>query len=349
MSCGGAPDGPREQRRDLRLEHLIGRQTDRVLEALRLQVLVHIRQGEGRIAAQQAPERLATIARDHRVEHVVPAVRAVDVPRSQRTPFQVTVLVEHEEGMVAGAGEVPVVCGAFLRAVRRAHAAVDIEHQRRPGTSSLRAVDPAPREISQRRQVRRRGHRARLEAAHLAGGRGLLRHRAAAHDPSHRRIAPEAVGIVHVLVAGEAPEHRLTQLSDQAVAPVPPGAGVGEHLGCQRRQAERVVEFPEREQPGIRGDGDAVEFELQATVEIEPETSLSLSPVASSIRRPLRDRQTLAVHSRFGQQRHQPARSSGKCGFRPRGSAKSTRARWSIGLISNELGRPVGRARRGVN
>jgi len=111
----------------------------------------------------------------------------------------------------------------------------------------LHAIDPASGEVGQRRQVRRRCHRARLEAAHLARGRGLLRHGAPTDDPAHRRIAPEPVGIVHVLVAGEAPEHGLTKLGDQAVAPVPPRAGVGEHLGRHRREAERVVEFPERE------------------------------------------------------------------------------------------------------
>ena len=117
----------------------------------------------------------------------------------------------------------------------------------------------------------RRGHRARLEAAHLARGRRLLRHRAPADDPAHRGIAPEPVGIVHVLVASETPEHRLAELGDQTVAPVPPGAGIGEYLGRHRRKAERVVEFPEREQAGIGGDGRAVEFELQSAVESDPQ------------------------------------------------------------------------------
>src|SRR5262245_3163176 len=46
---------------------------------------------------------------------------------------------------------------------------------------------------------------------------------------------------------------------------------------------------------------------------------LSLSPVASPIRRPLRDHQTLALHSRFARQRHRAARSSGKCGLKGTG------------------------------
>src|SRR5947208_10626886 len=119
-----ASHGPREQVGDPILEHLVGGQADRVPEALRLQVLVHVRQREGRIAAQQAPEGLATIPRDHRLEHLAPPVGTVHVPRPQRASLQVAVLVEHEQRVVAGASEVAVVCGAFLRAVGRAHAAV---------------------------------------------------------------------------------------------------------------------------------------------------------------------------------------------------------------------------------
>jgi len=135
----------------------------------------------------------------------------------------------------------------------------------------LHAVDPAPGEIGQRRQVLRRGHRLRLEAAHLARGRCLVCHRAAADDPPYRRIAPEAVGIVHILVAGEAPEHRLAKLGDQAVATVPPGARIAEDFAGQRREAERVVEFPEREQAGVGGNAGAVEFELQSAVKGDPQ------------------------------------------------------------------------------
>jgi len=134
-----------------------------------------------------------------------------------------------------------------LRAVGRAYAAVDVHHERRCRASRLHAIDPLPREVGQRRQVLRRGHRLRLEAAHLARRRRLLRHRTPTDHPAHRGITPEPVGIVHVLVAGEAAEHRLAKLGDQAVATVPPGTGVGEHLGRHRREAEGVVEFAKRE------------------------------------------------------------------------------------------------------
>src|SRR5262245_689607 len=100
----GATDGPREEPRDLRLKQLVGGQRNGVLEALRLQVLVYVREREGRIAAQQASDGLATIAGDHGIEHVAPAVRAVHIARPQRAPLQVAVLVEHEERMVSGGG-----------------------------------------------------------------------------------------------------------------------------------------------------------------------------------------------------------------------------------------------------
>jgi len=64
------------------------------------------------------------------------------------------------------------------------------------------------------------------------------------------------------------------KLGDQAVATVPPGAGVGENLGRHLREAQGVVEFPEREQPGIGGDGRAVEFQLQPAVERDPQPAL---------------------------------------------------------------------------
>src|SRR4030095_4747324 len=258
----------------------------------------------------------ATIARDHRIEHVAPAVCAVHVARSERAPFEIAVLVEHEERMVAGAGEVAVVRRALLRAVRRAHAAVDVEHQRRPGTSSLCAIDPVPREIGQRHQIRRRCHRTGLEATHLARGRGLLRHRTAADDPAHRRIAPEAVGIVHVVVAGEAPEHGLAKLGDQAVAPVPPGAGVGEHLSRHRREAEGRSSSRKASSPASEVTVAPWNSSFSRRSNVTRSPLPSASPVASSIRRPLDGHETLAVHSRFARHRHRATGSSGKSGLR---------------------------------
>ena len=51
---------------------------------------------------------------------------------TQSTAFEVAKLIEHEQRVIAGAGEVAVIGRALLRAVGRAHAAVDVEHERRP-------------------------------------------------------------------------------------------------------------------------------------------------------------------------------------------------------------------------
>src|SRR5262245_28235549 len=63
---GRTTDGSLQEGSDLGVQHLVRGEADRVLESLRLQVLVHVRQSEGRIATQQPPEVLAAIPRHHR-------------------------------------------------------------------------------------------------------------------------------------------------------------------------------------------------------------------------------------------------------------------------------------------
>ena len=70
---GRPSHGPLQEVRDLVLQHLVRRQANGVLEALRFQVLVDLGQREGRIGAQQAAERSAAIPGDYRVQHVAPA------------------------------------------------------------------------------------------------------------------------------------------------------------------------------------------------------------------------------------------------------------------------------------
>jgi hypothetical protein len=114
-----------------------------------------------------------------------------------------------------------------------------------------------------------------LKAAHLAGGGGLLYHDPATDNPPHGRIVRQPVGIVHVLIPGEATKDGLTDLGCQGMAPVPPGSGIGESLPGKFRQAEGIIEFPEGEETGVGRDPGAVELQLQATVEFEPKTGLS--------------------------------------------------------------------------
>src|SRR5437867_8591515 len=97
------------------------------------------------------------------------------------------------------------------------------------------------------------------------------------------------------LVAGEPTEHRLLDLGEQPEAPVLPGAVVAKEIGGQPGQAEGVIEFPEREQAGAGGDGGTTEFESHSAVERDPQPRPLRLPAASSIRRPLHDRQALAL------------------------------------------------------
>src|SRR6266436_1258183 len=70
--------------------------------------------------------------------------------------------------------------------------------------------------------------------------------------------------------------------------------------GGKRGRADGGVEFAEREQADVRGDGGAVEFELEWVVKGDPH---SLIP------------KTLAVHSGIARRDHCPGRSSGKSGL----------------------------------
>jgi hypothetical protein len=64
---------------------------------------------------------------------------------------------------------------------------------------------------------------------------------------------------------------RPTWLVDAACSVTARPPTIHRNLGRHRREAERIVEFPEREQPGIGGDAGTVEFELQPAVERDPQ------------------------------------------------------------------------------
>jgi hypothetical protein len=72
-----------------------------------------------------------------------------------------------------------------------------------------------------------------------------------ADNPAHRRIMAQPLGVVHILVSGKSSEHRLSQHSDESMPAVPASACVGEYIAGHRSEAERIVEFPIREQAGV--------------------------------------------------------------------------------------------------
>src|SRR4051812_29486878 len=72
--------------------------------------------------------RDSPVTRYHRLQHCAPAVGTMYVVRSQRTPLDIAELVEHEQRVIAGAGEMAIIGAAFLLAVSRAFARTRI-HQ----------------------------------------------------------------------------------------------------------------------------------------------------------------------------------------------------------------------------
>lgn len=86
---------------------------------------------------------------------------------------------------------------------------------------------------------------------------------------------PKPFGVVDILVSGKPPKHGLTQHTDQSMAAVLAGAGVGERLAGHRAKAECVVKFTVCKQTGVRSDHRTAELERQSAVEIEPENALA--------------------------------------------------------------------------
>jgi type III restriction enzyme len=73
----------------------------------------------------------------------------------------------------------------------------------------------------------------------------------------------QSLGIVHVLVSGEATEHGLPQHSDKCLPAVLTGSRIRERFPCHRAEAERVVEFPIGKKPGVRGHGRAAKMQIK--------------------------------------------------------------------------------------
>ena len=137
------------------------------------------------------------------------------VARAQGAPLQIAKLVEHEQWMVAGAAEMPIVGAAFLCAVSRAFARIHIEHDDPRLTPLVHRVDPLARQIGKSGEVFRPRQPFGLEAAHLTSRSSPIHGRFAADHPAHRRIAAQPIGVVHILVTSQPAEYRLPQQPDQ--------------------------------------------------------------------------------------------------------------------------------------
>ena len=126
------------------------------------------------------------ISRHDRLQHRLPSIGAVNIAGAQGAAFQIAILVENEQRMIAGAVIVTVPDTVFLFAMRRAHARIHIEQDTSRRTATMNAVDPLAGEISERRKVLFRREPARLKAAHLARRSRCIRGRLSADYPPHR-------------------------------------------------------------------------------------------------------------------------------------------------------------------
>ncbi len=114
----------------------------------------------------------------------------------------------------------------------------------------MNAIDPLPGETGECGEVRIIGEPLGLEPPHLAGRGRVALDSLAADDPAHRRITPQPVGVVDVLISGKPTEHRLAQHA-HSMATVAACAPVNQMLLRDGHQAERVIEFAIGQQAGI--------------------------------------------------------------------------------------------------
>ena len=241
-----------QQVADLLAENRVGRQPDGIAEPFLFQKLVYVRTGEGGIGPEiPPPQRLPSVTLDDWRQDIAPAVRARDVAGPRRAAFEIAVLVEHEDRVVADATEIAVIRGAFLVAMNRALGTVDVEDQRRRSAPSPNLVDPRTVQAQQRREVPLVGQNSGLEAAHLALARGVAIVGATTDNAAHDRIARQPIGVVHVLITGQAPEHGLSEQGEQGVLRVPTRAAVAQFPTRYLGQAQGLIQLPKQQQPAV--------------------------------------------------------------------------------------------------
>jgi len=119
------------------------------------------------------------------------------------------------------------------------------------------------------------GQHLGLEAAHLAGRCGLLLSGTLADDVTHHRIVTQPLGVVDILIPGQATVNRPAQQRRHAVADVVAGPEVKQVSGNQLRQSRRIIKIAIGEKTGVRTDPRSVELQLDGAVESEPQRVLA--------------------------------------------------------------------------
>lgn len=238
--------------RDLLAQDGVGGQTDGVEEPGFFQP--HIDRGDrvGSVGPEEASTKVAaSISGNDGIKDIPPAIGAVDIAVTQGAALQHAKLVEQEDGVIAGAVEMPVPGSTFLIAVGGADRAVHVQHDVFQPVAVMKPVDPLAVQIGQRRPVRGQSQRLGLEPSHLRCRSSLRLDGPAANDLTHHGIEGQAVGIVHILVSGQSSEHRLPEQSVKPMERVLPGAAVSQRLRRQIGQAEHVIKLAHHQQATV--------------------------------------------------------------------------------------------------
>src|SRR5437868_12298904 len=139
-----------EQVSDPVLQYPVGRQADRVADALSFEELVNLGIGEGSVAPKIETLHSAPVAGENRLQNRAPAIGAVHVPGPQGTVLDIAESVEHEQRVITGTAKMAVVGAAFLLAVSRALARIHVEHDPLRRSPLVHLVDPSAGQIGER-------------------------------------------------------------------------------------------------------------------------------------------------------------------------------------------------------
>ncbi len=257
--------------RDLLPQDVVGRQPNGVKIACLLQPRIDRGDRVGGVSAEEAaPKVAASVADNHRVEDVPPAVSAVDVAIAQGAAFQHAELVEQEVRMIAGAVEVSVPDCALLFAMGWADGAVHVQHDVFEPVAIMEAVDPLPVQVGQGFPVLGQGQRLGLKPPHLRC-RGCLRTNSpAAHDLTHDRIEGQPIGVVDIFIPRQPSINRLPEKPVKPVDGVLASADVAQRTPSKLRQPERVIQLAHHQEPTVRTELRATKFQPHTRVEIHP-------------------------------------------------------------------------------
>jgi hypothetical protein len=109
--------------------------------------------------------------------------------------------------VVTRAAKMAVIGAAYLLAVSRAFARIHIEHNALWWSPPAHLIDPLAKKIGERGKVLGPAQPLRLKAPHMTGRGGRAADRPIANHPAHCRVTTQPVGIIHVFVSSQPPEH----------------------------------------------------------------------------------------------------------------------------------------------